>query len=308
MSYYGYARNTGVPKIAGYADALARWESTKPIRGRENQNMRPLGFRNRPYYVAQDEQTQDMVIFIWGTREVVRYKTNGDVVISAGDYITTSITNFLGDVFRIYELEAYVFDHSYVLRLRGQDAGCRLSAEQSITIRRGEDKNYHYVDGNNTYHTVIRKKEMREVRDKVADFMKYALGMCKLQEGVFEVDNTKEYMSLGYWQRDAELFAKGMTLTLQQILNTDEDTKYAEWSEVLYVLANSFGQYTYNYGDKPKRKLTPQLLKESMDKILIGTHRDMVLERVPVTGSVKRDKYKEYFTLGKWKAYHASKG
>ena len=306
-SYYGYLRNSGVQKIAGYAQALERWDNTKPIRGRENQNMRPLGHRNRTYAIAKDEQTQDMVLYLWSEREAVRFKPDGDVVISAGDYISTSITNFFGDVFSYYQVRTYVYDHSVVVKLCNENAECRLAMGGSITIRKGDDGNYHFVGGNNTYHTALRRKEMKELREKVSGFMTYASGMCKLQEGVFEVDDTKEYISLAYWQLDTDAFAKGMTQTLQYMLNNDEDTKYKKWGEALYALANSYGKYIYNYHDRPKRKLTPQILKQSIDKILIGTHRDEVLERIPVTGSIKRDKYKDFYTSPKWVAYHASK-
>ncbi len=307
MAYYGYERNSGIPKITGYAQALERWDNTKPVRGRENQNKRPLGHRNRSYAIAKDEQTQDMVLYLWTEREVVRFKPDGDVVISAGDYISSSTTNFLGDVFRYHEVYSYVFDHSIVLRLHGQDAECRVNREQSITIRRGEDKNYHFVGGNNTYHTALRRKEMKALREKVSGFMTYASGMCKLQENIFVQNQEKEFISLGYWQRDTDAFAKGMAQTIQQILNTDESTKYEGWGEALIAMVNSFGQYVYNHNHVPTRRFSPIRLKEVVDLILIGTHRDEVLERVPVTGSIKRDRYKDFYTMPKWVAYHASK-
>lgn len=136
MAYYGYPRNSGVPRLNSYQEVYDWWNNTKPIRGRENQNKRPLGYRNRTYMIAKDEQTNDMVLYLWNEREAVRFKPDGDVVLSAGDYISSSVTNFFGDVFSYYQVRTHVYDHSVVVKLCNENAECRLALGESITIRK----------------------------------------------------------------------------------------------------------------------------------------------------------------------------
>jgi hypothetical protein len=64
--------------MLSYDSALKKWASIKPIRGRSDQNTRPLAHRtNDNLTIRQDPDTKDIIVRLYQT-DIIRYDAEGD--------------------------------------------------------------------------------------------------------------------------------------------------------------------------------------------------------------------------------------
>ena len=55
---FGYSRNSGIPFLRSYSEALARFENTKPIKSKgKNGGLVPLGRRGSTYYSIEKQES-----------------------------------------------------------------------------------------------------------------------------------------------------------------------------------------------------------------------------------------------------------
>jgi hypothetical protein len=94
------ANNTILPesRLLSYDSAFKKWKAIKPIRGRSDQNTRPLGRRgNDNMTIRQEECSGDIVVRLYST-DVIRYRSYGDGnnnLIELEPYASSLTTRFV---------------------------------------------------------------------------------------------------------------------------------------------------------------------------------------------------------------------
>lgn len=90
-----YGNNMQLPRLMGsYQDALSRWESIKPVRGRADQNTRPLARRsNNNLTIRQDPETKAVIVRLYNT-DIVSYGPDGLIHLEPyGSALTNRVTD-----------------------------------------------------------------------------------------------------------------------------------------------------------------------------------------------------------------------
>jgi len=73
-----YGTNMEQPnRMLSYNSALKKWASIKPIRGRSDQNTRPLARRTNDNLTIRQDDNGDVVVRLYST-DIIRYDANGD--------------------------------------------------------------------------------------------------------------------------------------------------------------------------------------------------------------------------------------
>ena len=182
----GY-RNSGISRLYSYEQALARFNDTKPIRGREKE-CRPLGHRNRPHFSIKLNDKQEVECCEYNHTPAITFKPNGEVVIKP-QWVSVSSAAFIEEVLG---LAAYQSDYKIQVRLV---AGMFVVPKKDgLVIKRDPERgnNYHpiTVERNIVHH--IRRQEANNVRLQYADITNYAHGYFKLNTEMPSNDEQRE--------------------------------------------------------------------------------------------------------------------
>ena len=187
-------RSWDLPRLTNYADASRREAQTKPIRGDAN-GTKPLGDRRKKWFnIRKDEQTQDIVLCAHRT-DVIRYKTNGDVVINNGGWVSPTTHDFFTMVLGLY---ARTFDSKTWVTCYFQPDGF-INAEPThgqfvvpnntdITITRYQNSWLTKHMQAPSTHKVNRAKA-NILRKSYEPFKKYMEGIIKLRTEIREHTN-----------------------------------------------------------------------------------------------------------------------
>ena len=176
---YGQYRNSGIPILGNYAQALEKYETTKPIRGREVE-CRPLGHRNRPHFrIDKDKTTGDILCYENDyyrdkPQPTVTFRPNGEVYLSPC-WLSVSTAGFIYDVLGLY---AKIFDGDIILRMRKGDY--RVN-KKGITVKRDEEGRYEVINYVPYVVHAIKRKETNIVRSKYSEFKDFLNGFIKLR-------------------------------------------------------------------------------------------------------------------------------
>jgi hypothetical protein len=304
---YGQYRNTGVRVLHTYADALNKFENTKPIRGRTDITapMYPLGHRHRvdSFWITKCLLTQDVECCLYRT-PVVTYQSNGNIKIKCDGWSTISTANFIGEVLGI---SSYIFDHNLCVAIHNENGTqhFRIPADNSITLRR-ENGRFVYVDGSVTNVThKVNRKAINSARKQYADFKNYVRSMIKLRgcefsrEEMEAVGITSNYHSglgqINGYSWNHEKFKTTTTQVAAWMSATHED-KHNDYYKAMMVFASSFGWGT---------NLDQARFDAGFNYFTLGLHRNEVLdEEVLPLGTIKKDSYGKYWRRA-WGKYHA---
>jgi hypothetical protein len=302
MSYY---RNSGIPRLKDYKQALDLHNNTKPIRGRTPE-LRPLGKRANTWYQIELGVNQEVICKQYG-EPIVAFHSNGEIEIKDYVYRTISTAHFVEEVLGV---RAYIHDKSLIMFNGGRDdKQYRVPdpREGSIVFKR--DENYHnalvYVRGGMECFThTINRQVKKELLLKHKDLFDYVRGMVKLREGEHFGTN------ISIWGSDynnandpvrSKNFKDYIAIIKGYISNTDPDTKLESWGNLIDILGKDFGTYHYQYQGKT---LTHAQAVSGLEVILMGLHRDTVFDKKPIdNGDIKRDRYSVYWGRG-WNEYH----
>ena len=306
---YGHFRNSGIPRLHSYEQALKWWTDTKPIRRRATDD-RPLGHRRNTWYLINKQDKTDAIeCLMYGTPIVTFYKDDR-VEITNFRYNTISTANFIYDVLR--GVNAYVFDHSLVIGVGNQEQ--RLQRSDSLILKRNEGGNYHFADHKPEVTHVINRANAKEIRAKHKDFMQYLDGMAKLRgvepftrdeltiqlgQNLYNVD----FQRLRYYNpdhSDAENVLNGVKEFARYLADTGEN-KHLGYYKAMLVMVHSFGKYDWQSSGFI---MNIHSILRDFDKVLMGLYRDEYLDAKLTDGSkAKRDAYGAYWG-GIWGAYH----
>lgn len=320
---YGHYRNSGIPRLTNYAEALARYEAVKPIARRKKSDGatpaddRPLGNRKNDYYLIAKTDTGAIQCVLYGT-PLVTFHPNGNLDITNMTFNSISTANFINDVLRNQGIDASIYDNSLVIGVSsGGYKSQRVGKSETITLKQGEDKNYHFVDFKPEVTHTINRKQTNIVRARVQEFNMYLYNMAKvrgnepftrddlleqlIEKGVaVDLENMRYLNPLHSSGKDA---IAGIHQFKDWVTNKAVD-RHEGYFKAMLMLVNSYGRYDW----KAKGYvLDLHTIQHGLNVMLLGIYRDECLEaKATDTGGVKRDTYGKYFKYI-WSAYHGDK-
>lgn len=287
---YGQYRNSGIYPMRSYAEAKSWHDRTEPIRGKgRNAGLRPLGHRDRPQFQIT-MRDQDVVCKCYRT-DVVTFHPDNTITIKDGGYTSQTTAHFISDVLGI---GAGIQDHSVVL-FNGR-SHVRLIKE--MVVAHG-NAGYTVIETGKHYTYTINRKRMAELRKTVAPFMKYASGVIKLREGVFEKEEmdgvyealgmkegTRARLSVDLWQDSPEVMTVRMRSFLDLVQGKEDG---GNWHNAFLWLGRSVVK---NYW----RNLfvSETAFKKGMDDVLIAVHPDVLNVIETPANTIKVNKYARF--------------
>jgi hypothetical protein len=319
---FGYQRNSGIPRLNTYAEALARYEATKPINNKKrDKECRPLGHRRNTWYQIAKRESDGAIECIVYQRPIVTYRPDNVIELRNADYASVTYSHFVEDV-APSGVYGYVFDYAFVISLYGVEQ--RLEADEMLEIKLNAQNRYEYVNLKTQTTHAINRKALRETMDNHSEFLSYITNLTKLR-GDEAHTNTELKKSIELDDRMTFDFRR-MTWSTHQptidfayqfkkwIANTDKnlapdaidgEAKYEGFYKAYLALVNSYGRYQWNRAtNEDGYTLEPSNVIPSMRALILGMYRDKVLNatELPI-GTIKRNRHRRYFTRG-WKFFN----
>lgn len=288
---YGQPRNSGIPLLGSYAQALEKFNTTKPIRGREVE-CRPLGHRNRTHFsIDKDEASGDVrcyetAYYRRGAKEPsIIFRPNGEVRIKP---VWTSISTcgFIYDVLGVY---SKIFDGNAIISVRKGDY--RIFKD-GITIKRNEEGGYEVINYVPHFVHSVKRKEANIVRAKYVEFREFLEGLIKLR-GSTNFNREEQEELFGYKDVTHEYY-DGTSYTYREINMPSMDLHKPEAMQTLFNLVAS---------DDPAERFkvavticyrarTPADAFSQFDKCVLAHHKAEVFEAREVSeGQIVKDRY-----------------
>jgi len=300
MTYH----NSGISSIKNYAEALKRYETTKHIRGRA-EDQRPLGKRSKTdTFRISKKENGDIQCFLFRT-PVVTFTPEDNIVIFLDQWVSSSTCKFIGEV--IYGgLSTFVFDGSICAKF--SDGGeYRLQSHTPTTLTRAK----HPEGGMHTFtlsdwdkrtvHMVDRKGK-KEALAPYRPFLEYIRAFLKLRAGEdIPLEEVAEALVQGHYPIPPRGATNGRTEFTQRVkyinkwaLSTAEN-KHEDFYRASMLLC-SYPSYQGSM---------VHIDMEFYENMLLGVNRDRVFKEVQVPdGEVKKDAYKGFYGSN-WEAFHA---
>lgn len=330
---YGNAfRNSGIRRLLNYNEAKWWHDNTKPIRtitkkdGTTNANagVRPLGHRNRAWFQIKMGEGDSVICSAYRDEIQVKFTKDGEIHIKNSQYISNTAVHFFDDVLGSgwwSGIEFVLHDHAIkveVRRLDGEMETHRLGSSETMKLKlhnKTDNPNDHtnrweVLTPNLTLTHTVNRQAMKEVKaryDKIYDF---ARQYCKLlgDEVVVGGDENdaigKEFDGFrlyGGWYGGMGSFASA-TDKLYALMQGDDnrEVEVAGFIRVIKAMAYVNGQY---YWKNSSHSANYDKIKEALDIVVMGLHRDDVLHaKVDETGR-RRDRYGFLYRKG-WAQYH----
>ena len=216
----GYQTVMAVPRIADYKEAYAKWNNTKPVRGRSD-DKRPLGERRDvdTYSIRKNVWTEAIELVLYQT-PVIKFTADDEVVLNYGRWPSASTCQFI----------TRVLAGVGAIRVRGDvvlhfgDVVQKLGENEELVLVRSGDGRWQPKQIKTLFDYRINRKEANNVRKDVKQFRDYLQGMVKLME-----DDTVMYGQT--YKRISRSYAElGEVFELRRALNESMVTvELAEW-------------------------------------------------------------------------------
>lgn len=168
-----FGTNVTLPsnRILSYDSAHRKWESIKPIRGRSDQNTRPLARRsNDALTIRKDQATGDIVVTLYRT-DIIRYSAEGDgynnlITLDPYPSVLTNrvMWSILGPHVTTYWTERSYGTHTANLIT---EVGGRYYHTPSYALIQPDQLGWHIVGGNKPFEVprLNRKEAGQALRD-----------------------------------------------------------------------------------------------------------------------------------------------
>ena len=292
---YGQYRNSGIYLLGNYAQALEKYETTKPIRGRKVE-CRPLGHRDRPHFsIDKDKTTGDILCYEYGyhsSRPVasITFRPNGEVHLTPL-WTSVSAAGFIYDVLGVY---AKIFDGDVLISL---GTGSYRVNRKGITIKRDEKSKYEVVNHVPQVVHAIKRKETNIVRSKYSEFRDFLSGFIKLR-GSAKIINDELEEIFGFTVKEVPYGDAGSTYTSRTVNKPSMVFSKPEDMQNLFNLiasddpADRFKAAVMICSDHFAWRSTEQLAFNTLDKCILAHHKTEVFEYKEVSaGQVVKDRY-----------------
>ena len=340
MSFYGYYRNSGIPRLLSFDEANKLYEDTKPIKERKGSRYagkRPLGHRNRMWFQIDKENEgadNEAIVCSMYDEPIVKYFKNGEIEIRNYSYNSTSTSNFIGDLFRNWSgVLAYVFDHAMLITIKCgvKENGLpiqkyqKLHPKESMRIRRKVDMRegdyWEVIDHKPVVVHTLDRKALKEVKQKYEGLYTFARQYAKLMGGEITIKDTEfetrftqeEHEKLWYFRLDGgwwsglNAFADSVNVLKGWLkdMPTDEARIY-NYISLLTLLGRRSNVGVYNWNTNTTTASDVQLMR-GIDKLLVGLYRNDVMVATECVDTLKRDRYGYLYRRG-WAKYYDEAG
>ena len=291
--------NSGIRSIENYAVALHRYDTTKHIRGRD-EDQRPLGERGKINSFRMSKHVNGDIQCILYNTPVVTFTVADNIVINLNQWVGGSTCKFLDEVTG-GRFSARVFDGSVVIRTNG-GGDYRLHSHIPTTLTRIKDpEGGHGMDTftlsdweKRTVHMVDRKgkkaalEQYRAAIEYLNAFVKLRAGEDILQAEVAEVLQLLP-------PSGSRLAFDTNTARIHKFSTSTSEDKHQDFYRLAMLLCE---------GTQYNGKMYVDITR--YENLLIGINRDKVFKEVEVAdGLVKKDAYKGFFG-SIWNDYHKS--
>lgn len=174
----GYATVCNIPRIGNYKTAFNKWQSTKPIRGREPE-IRPLGERRDcdTYSIRKNVWTETIECVLYKT-PVVKFTPDNEILVSFGQWASASTCQFITRL--VVGVGAHQARGNVVLHF---NKGVKAIVEQGeeLVLVQDTDGNWMPKVKQTLYDYRVNRKEANNVRKQVSQFRDYMSGVVKLK-------------------------------------------------------------------------------------------------------------------------------
>lgn len=311
---FGHYRNTGIPRIRDYGEAMCRFNNTRPIRGRTDPSrpQYPLGHRSKvdSFHMKRCPFTQDVEFYLYRT-PVITFKPDGEVWIKSDGWDTISTSNFLTEA--LSGIHAQIYDRNLCIGFTTAERTewHRVPTSGTLKLKRGEDRRWALLNPTECYTHSVNRKAANNVRRRYKDFIQYAKAMIKLKNGEFMESeyeaafgvnphgqpNYPRQLHRHSWSGWEEVIAQ-----FKECISNESEDQFQYFYKALLMLARSYTTSYYGITNT----LPLQAFDKGMTDMLFGLHRDEVLVRTPVEhGRIVKDRYGRYFRGG-WGKLHTA--
>ena len=303
---YGHHRNSGIHTLANYNEAFHKWESTKPIRGRDK-DVRPLGHRRSADQYKIELLPEGGVACVLYRTPVVTFFADGDIRILNDNWNSVSTCHFIDEVLlsvgsRIYNNDLYVRTYQGEFALGEEGIWLRMNADGNLEVK--TDKlPPRYV------HAIDRKKA-NNVRAQYKPFLDYVSRMSRLKGNdpypvseMARVFTPLGNMGVELGNRAYDKWTDAVR-NLFTLMKSEGESQHEDFYKALLLLAKSYGNHKYR--DPEGYVVTEKKIKVALDDLIVGFHRDEVLVQKEIAlGVARRDSNGKYFRDG-WRRFHGS--
>ena len=298
----GHSTVKEVKRCFTYADAKAKHDTTKPIRGRSPE-IRPLGAR-RDVDVYSVRMSGANVEFVLYKTPVITYLPNGDVAIKTDGWSSVSTHQFICQVLGV---KCYGSRRNTVMEARGSDGEVSkytIPKDKGLTMIHAGG-NWRITQFNTIYEYRLNRKAVNQMRKKYADFLRYVKGMVSLRSEMVEphrwARRQKPYAAVVIGQDELPQLARagtihGLRIEFEELLRADqpEDTRHLSYNKafglaVQWALSLSRSN-SVNVGTV---KLPADEVLGLIDELLLRAHaQDVLVWSELKVGQVPSGKYK----------------
>jgi hypothetical protein len=319
---YGHQRNSGIPYIATYEEALKRYESVAPIRGRKDA-IKPLGHRNRvDAYTIRKNADGGVECVLWQT-PVITFNVDGTIKLKNYTYNTISTCNFISEVLRgvyatLHDFKIHVnFRTNVIAKHNGEvthieggnySNGFILDNVEGLILQAGTNNCYEILNAKPNMVHYIKRKATRDCEKLYADFAKYMLGNVKVRDGMFKEHEYKEMfgtVKLPYYvdntgvQHFREVTHEFNVSSLSNLAKTDEVEKlftfiesedFTNKNKAVMMLA-TVGKHSYH-----EERVGESQMIHALKKCIIARHKYECFEEIELPlGKYQKDRYAYLF-------------
>ncbi len=293
---YGQQRNTGIPYILNYDQALSKFENTKPIKGTgANGGRIALGHRHRVAEFYMEKKDDGRIECICYQTPVVSFHPDGNIEIKSGGWVSQTTAYFIEDVLPI---SCRVSNSALVVGVSGNQY--RLNNVGVIFKNVDGVLTPTNIEPDHVYR--VKRAVANNVRKKYLDFIKYFNGVIKLREGgmvkeaeyiqVFGIDEAyNAQVQKPKLPNDIALRNKEQVENMfAMIESSDHEMQY----KATLLIIKQFGKR--HYWKDNGYSITQDSLKRAMNNLIFARHKEEIFDVVEVPlGTIKKDSWSHLF-------------
>ena len=182
---FGKANTKDLPALSSHADALAYWESIKPIRNRA-EDERPLGDRRKSH--IKIARKLDNVVCVLYKTDVITFHPDDTVTISVPEEWRSNTTAaVIASVLRKHIRYMGIQDHDVVVAVNVPTySSFRVGPATKFKL---VPNGLELIEGNIVKEThAVNRKAMNAARADIKEFLTYLRGSHKVREGLYSSD------------------------------------------------------------------------------------------------------------------------
>jgi hypothetical protein len=167
-----------VPMLRNYKEALNKWNSIKPIKGRDD-DKRPLGARRDvdTYSIRKNVWTEAIECVLYQT-PVVTFTTEDEVKVKFGRWSSASTCQFIDRL--LWNVRANRVRGDVVLHFNNGTKAMVRDHEELVLVQAGNGA-WTPKEKQTLYDYRVNRKEANNVRKQVSQFRDYLAGVIKLK-------------------------------------------------------------------------------------------------------------------------------